>query len=174
MTHSPVAAQTGPLEHAANTSPGLRDPLRAVIALAVAASVILHVQMVFGGMHGILWSVVMAGMALGCLSCLVSLLCPGRSFAAVRLTMTMTRAMAHTTALAHGLMIVLVAGASSSHAHHEVGAQTLSVPGATQEAMLLIIILELAVGALAVIWTRRHSSDSTLAAVAPRGAGDRG
>jgi hypothetical protein len=159
MTHSPVTAQAVSLDCPAGTSHVLRDPLRAVIALTVTASVVLHAYMVIEGVHSIFWSVVMTGMTLGCLSCLVRLLRPSRSLAAARMTMTMTRIMAHTAALTHVLMIMLV-GTSGDHAH-EVAAHTPADSGTAHGAMLLIVILELAVGALAVIWTRTHPSGST-------------
>jgi hypothetical protein len=142
------------IPHATTATPRLvHDPLRSAVAVGVATSMVLHGQMSLTGMHGPFWSAVMGAMALGCLSCLAGLLRPGRPQAPMAMTMGMAVAMA----LIHVLMLPLMADAV--HAHHDVTAEhalTGAVPDSGQVSMVLVVVLELAVAALAVIWLRRH------------------
>ena len=135
----------------------LGDPLRVLLGIGLGVSVALHGQMAVAGTHGAGWAVVMGVMAALCLSCLVALGRSGDLGRTVRMTMGMALAMA----LAHTLMIPLLGGSGghSAHAHHggvPAGAAEAAAPGAGHGGMLLVVVVELAVAALAVAWLRRH------------------
>jgi hypothetical protein len=158
-------------EHTAGAVPGhrpgdpvpglLHDPLRVLVVLGVAVSTVLHGQMAILGVHGAVWSLVMAGMAVMCLSCVASLLRPGRSIAARHPAMTMTVGMALAMALGHVLMLPLMTGGNGgAHAHHTTGGSGRTTLAATPDSghstMLLVVIVEIVVAATATAWTRRH------------------
>ncbi|TDL38136.1 hypothetical protein [Kocuria rosea] len=157
-------------EHTAGAVPGhrpggpgpglLHDPLRVLVVLGVAVSTVLHGQMAILGVHGAVWSLVMVGMAVMCLSCVAPLLRPGRSIAARHPAMTMTMGMALAMALGHVLMLPLITGGNGgAHAHHTGGSgrTTLAAdPSSGHGTMLLVIAVELVVAATATTWARRH------------------
>lgn len=131
----------------------LRDPLRVLMTAGLGASIALHTQMTLNDTHGFGMSLVMAIMAIACLSCLTGLLRPITSADPVRMTMGMALAMA----LGHVLMLPLIGG--GVHAHHSTAHAAAAVEGGGHGAMLLAMILELAVAALAVGWLRRTGQD---------------
>jgi hypothetical protein len=115
------------------------------------------------GTHGPVWSLMMASMALLCLSCVVALLRRGQPATTVHTTMTMTMGMALAMTLAHTLMLPFLGGLGghSAHAHHggvSAGAAEAAASGSGHGGMLLVVVIELTVAALAVAWTRRHAS----------------
>ncbi|MGK7221295.1 hypothetical protein ACSNO4_00655 [Kocuria flava] len=125
-----------------------------LIVLGVAASVVLHARMALAGAHGPGWSVLMGVMALLCLSCLAGLVRAGDPAGPVRMTMGMALAMA----LGHVLLLPLLAGgAHGAHAHHGGAAPVDAASGAGHGGMLLVVGVELAVAAVAVVWIRRHT-----------------
>lgn len=141
---------------------GLRrpDPLRVLLVLGVAASVVLHARMALAGVHGPGWSVLMGVMALLCLSCLAGLVRAGEPTATVRMVMGTALAMA----LGHVLLLPLLGGSSGAHgahAHHGGAAPVDAASGADHGGMLLVVGVELAVAAVAVVWTRRHTQRIT-------------
>lgn len=141
---------------------GLRraDPLRVLLVLGVAASVVLHARMALTGVHGPGWSVLMGVMALLCLSCLAGLVRAGDPTATVRMVTGTALAMA----LGHVLLLPLLGGSSGvhgAHAHHGGAAPVDAASGAGHGGMLLVVGVELAVAAVAVVWTRRHTQRIT-------------
>ncbi|WP_143709859.1 hypothetical protein [Kocuria flava] len=131
-----------------------------LLVLGVAASVVLHARMALAGVHGPGWSVLMGVMALLCLSCLAGLVRAGEPTATVRMVMGTALAMA----LGHVLLLPLLGGSSGAHgahAHHGRAAPVDAASGAGHGGMLLVVGVELAVAAVAVVWTRRHTQRIT-------------
>ncbi|MGQ1838504.1 hypothetical protein ACT4S2_08605 [Kocuria turfanensis] len=152
------------LPASASRLPG--DPVRVLLAAGLVASVLLHARMALGG-HGPGWSIGMAVMAVLCLSCLPALVRAGaarRRAGAVRMVMGMALAMA----FGHVLLLPLM-GAGGGHAHHgalPAGTMPAAAGGAAHgTGALLVISVELAVAALAVLWLRRHGRRPTYRSV---------
>jgi hypothetical protein len=137
----------------------LRDPRHLLLVAGVGTSVALHGQMAISGMHGTVWSLVMAAMAAICLPCLVALVKSKAAPGPVRMTMGTALAMA----LTHVLMLPLLNTSSGAHAHHHAAQMesVVATSGGNHGAMLAVIAVELAVAAMAAGCMRRHARCST-------------
>jgi hypothetical protein len=129
----------------------IRDPLLVLIMTGVGFSSALHIQMAAMGFHGLIGTLIMACMAVACISCLVTLLLRGSQVVTVRMIMGMAQIMV----IAHLILIFPPAGSGNVHRHNTVTSADDPIRGGLAHGSFLVVIaVELLVAATAAVWIR--------------------